>query len=186
MFCLYGDRSRNIAIERLETEKPRLVRVRTLSRGNDDARVSLPQSVHSQLDIRESFAGKKSHTSHSGIEGSRARQGAASLKSRLNPKTLFSRRGILKSPTPKFPYEEIPPLEPWIVMRHTQVSRRVEVGRLPESENSLASDVVKIHAYRRRGDMDFDLCPDIIIEEVKGSQPGDGTGTGHKVRGIPL
>lgn len=60
LFCSCLDKSRNVSIDRQETEKPRLVRVHTPSGDQPvDKRVSLPQRVHSQLSMRESFSYKR-------------------------------------------------------------------------------------------------------------------------------
>lgn len=58
-------------------------------------------------------------------------------------------KGILRQPSTKFPFEDKQYLRPHITKRPPE-RLRVEIGAPFDSEIP-ASDVVKIHAYRRRG-----------------------------------
>ncbi|KAL5360741.1 hypothetical protein BJX96DRAFT_74426 [Aspergillus floccosus] len=149
LFCPCNDRSRNATVERLETEKPRLVQVRT-STGecHPGKRVSLPERVQSQMSMRESFGNYK----RTSVESSRFREITESYKSSLRSKTArFPIRGIMRSPTRKSLSESTTSPIRWADRRPSHIWANPSDARL---------------AAKLRRDIDLDNDPAIVIEEV--------------------
>ncbi|BCR89849.1 uncharacterized protein ACHE_51047A [Aspergillus chevalieri] len=113
----------DITIQGLETERPRLVR----SVSTVEPRSPLPRSV------------------------SRMNIAANEYKPQSSPKQKTrgtGSKGILRQPTTKFPFEDKQYLRPHITKRPPD-RLRAEVGAFDSGVP--ASDVIKVHAYRRRG-----------------------------------
>lgn len=142
--CWVGD----ITIQGLETERPRLVR----SVSTAEPRSPLPRSV-SRMNLAaneyklQNSSGKLYHDTGQpktvkAMVIRYTNSGQPTEKTRGTDS-----RGILRQPTTKFPFEDKQYLRPHITKRPSD-RLRAEIG---VDSAVPASDVIKVHAYRRRG-----------------------------------